>query len=147
MELERDKCGEKLVAYYGCFGCHNIAGFENYSPIAPELSGWGKKDITKLLLFESSALETGQMTSLQEYEERCGANQDARRGAGTDRLHRLRGLAHGSGKDPLRLLCSDDAARPLDGKLHPGATLEVDTQVEPAQQNRRKADHDEETGQ
>ncbi|HKQ71899.1 MAG TPA: c-type cytochrome [Polyangiaceae bacterium] len=46
--LERDKCGEKLVAYYGCFGCHNIAGFENYAPIAPELSGWAKKDVTKL---------------------------------------------------------------------------------------------------
>jgi cytochrome c2 len=46
--LERDRCGEKLVSFYGCFGCHNIAGFENYAPIAPELSGWGKKDITKL---------------------------------------------------------------------------------------------------
>jgi len=47
-ELERDKCGEKLVAYYGCFGCHNIAGFENYAPIAPELTGWAKKDVSKL---------------------------------------------------------------------------------------------------
>jgi cytochrome c2 len=46
--LERDKCGEKLIAYYGCFGCHNIAGFENYAPIAPELSGWAKKDTSKL---------------------------------------------------------------------------------------------------
>src|SRR5258706_8694535 len=46
--LERDKCGEKLVAYYGCFGCHNIAGFESYAPIAPELSGWAKKDTSKL---------------------------------------------------------------------------------------------------
>jgi hypothetical protein len=47
-ELERDKCGEKLIAYYGCFGCHNIAGFENYAPIAPELTGWAKKDVSKL---------------------------------------------------------------------------------------------------
>jgi cytochrome c2 len=46
--LERDKCGEKLIGYYGCFGCHNIAGFENYAPIAPELNGWAKKDISKL---------------------------------------------------------------------------------------------------
>jgi cytochrome c2 len=48
VELERDKCGEKLIGYYGCFGCHNIAGFENYSPIAPELTGWSKKDTSKL---------------------------------------------------------------------------------------------------
>ncbi|HEX9296736.1 MAG TPA: hypothetical protein VF881_12915 [Polyangiaceae bacterium] len=46
--LERDKCGEKLIGFYGCFGCHNIAGFESFAPIAPELSGWGKKDISKL---------------------------------------------------------------------------------------------------
>jgi cytochrome c2 len=46
--MERDKCGEKLVAYYGCFGCHNIAGFESFAPIAPELSGWAKKDTSKL---------------------------------------------------------------------------------------------------
>jgi len=29
-------------------GCHNIAGFESYAPIAPELSGWAKKDTSKL---------------------------------------------------------------------------------------------------
>jgi len=46
--LERDKCGEKLIAFYGCFGCHNIAGFESYAPIAPELTGWAKKDTSKL---------------------------------------------------------------------------------------------------
>ncbi|MCZ6690150.1 MAG: c-type cytochrome [Planctomycetota bacterium] len=31
--------GEKLIARYGCFGCHEIKGFENATPIGVELSG------------------------------------------------------------------------------------------------------------
>jgi cytochrome c2 len=46
--LSRVECGEKLIGYYGCFGCHSIAGFDKSSPIAPELGGFAKKDITTL---------------------------------------------------------------------------------------------------
>jgi cytochrome c551/c552 len=46
--LTRVECGEKLIGYYGCFGCHNISGFEKSAPIAPELGGFAKKDITTL---------------------------------------------------------------------------------------------------
>jgi cytochrome c551/c552 len=46
--MSRVACGEKLIANYGCFGCHQIDGFENYAPIAPELNGWAMKDITQL---------------------------------------------------------------------------------------------------
>ncbi len=40
--------GENLVARYGCFGCHNIAGFEQTLPIGVELSNEGTKLITRL---------------------------------------------------------------------------------------------------
>lgn len=46
--MTRAECGEKLVAYYGCFGCHGISGFENSAPVAPELGGFAKKDVTTL---------------------------------------------------------------------------------------------------
>ncbi len=46
--LTRVECGEKLVGYYGCFGCHQVSGFEKYAPIAPELGGFAKKDVTTL---------------------------------------------------------------------------------------------------
>jgi cbb3-type cytochrome oxidase cytochrome c subunit len=46
--LSRVECGEKLIGYYGCFGCHQISGFEKSAPIAPELSGFAKKDVTTL---------------------------------------------------------------------------------------------------
>ncbi|HZF56712.1 MAG TPA: cytochrome c [Polyangiaceae bacterium] len=46
--LSRVECGERLIGYYGCFGCHQISGFEKSAPIAPELSGFAKKDVTTL---------------------------------------------------------------------------------------------------
>ena len=46
--MSRVACGQKLIANYGCFGCHQIDGFENYAPIAPELNGWAKKDLSQI---------------------------------------------------------------------------------------------------
>jgi hypothetical protein len=46
--MSRAECGEKLIGYFGCFGCHSITGYEKSSPIAPELGGFAKKDITTL---------------------------------------------------------------------------------------------------
>jgi mono/diheme cytochrome c family protein len=40
--------GEKLIARYGCFGCHMINGFEEALPIGVELSNEGTKMITRL---------------------------------------------------------------------------------------------------
>ncbi|HEY4117738.1 MAG TPA: c-type cytochrome [Byssovorax sp.] len=47
-KLSRVECGEKLIGYYGCFGCHQISGFEKNAPVAPELGGFAKKDVTTL---------------------------------------------------------------------------------------------------
>ncbi len=46
--MTRVECGEKLIGYYGCFGCHNISGYEKSAPVAPELGSFAKKDITTL---------------------------------------------------------------------------------------------------
>jgi mono/diheme cytochrome c family protein len=40
--------GEKTISRMGCFGCHNIPGFENAKPIGTPLNGWGIKDPAKL---------------------------------------------------------------------------------------------------
>ena len=48
---ENDKLmflGEKTISRLGCFGCHNIPGFENAKPIGTPLNGWGFKSPTKL---------------------------------------------------------------------------------------------------
>ncbi len=46
--MTRAECGERLVGNYGCFGCHQISGFDKSAPIAPELGGFAKKDVTTL---------------------------------------------------------------------------------------------------
>ena len=46
--LTRVECGERTIGYYGCFGCHQISGYEKSAPIAPELGGFAKKDVTTL---------------------------------------------------------------------------------------------------
>jgi cytochrome c551/c552/cbb3-type cytochrome oxidase cytochrome c subunit len=43
--------GSKAISKYGCFGCHDIPGFETAKQIGPPLSDWGRKD-PKQLAFE-----------------------------------------------------------------------------------------------
>jgi cytochrome c2 len=40
--------GRKAISRYGCFGCHNLPGFETSKPIGTPLNDWGKKDPERL---------------------------------------------------------------------------------------------------
>ena len=40
--------GRKLVNYYGCYGCHMVAGFETTPGIGADLSDFGLKDVARL---------------------------------------------------------------------------------------------------
>ena len=40
--------GEKLIAHYGCFACHDIPGFEDAKPIGTELTEEGSKAVHRL---------------------------------------------------------------------------------------------------
>lgn len=43
-----DYVADKSIRYYGCFGCHNIPGYENAKPIGTELTVEGSKPLSKL---------------------------------------------------------------------------------------------------
>ncbi|MDE3260686.1 MAG: c-type cytochrome [Acidobacteriota bacterium] len=48
---EREKLlfsGEWLIRRHGCFGCHEIGGFEDAQKIGVDLSTWGSKMVTRL---------------------------------------------------------------------------------------------------
>ncbi|MBI3988000.1 MAG: c-type cytochrome, partial [candidate division NC10 bacterium] len=45
---ERVKEGERLILKRGCFGCHEIKGFEKAERIAPDLSAFGRKRLLEL---------------------------------------------------------------------------------------------------
>lgn len=40
--------GRKSIAKWGCYGCHDIPGFEDAKPIGAALADWGRKDPAKL---------------------------------------------------------------------------------------------------
>jgi cytochrome c2 len=40
--------GRKSIGKYGCYGCHDIPGFEDAKPIGTGLADWGRKDPSKL---------------------------------------------------------------------------------------------------
>lgn len=40
--------GKHLIREYGCYGCHQIPGFENEKPIGTELTQEGSKDVERL---------------------------------------------------------------------------------------------------
>ena len=40
--------GRRVVSKYGCFGCHDIPGFEDAKPIGTALASWGRKGTDKL---------------------------------------------------------------------------------------------------
>ncbi len=50
--LDRQKkllyVGHKTISKYGCFGCHDIPGFEDAKPIGTGLADWGRKDPSRL---------------------------------------------------------------------------------------------------
>ena len=40
--------GAKTIGKYGCYGCHDIPGFEGSKPIGTALADWGRKDASKI---------------------------------------------------------------------------------------------------
>ncbi len=38
----------RTISKYGCFGCHDIPGYEDAKPIGAALAEWGRKDTSKL---------------------------------------------------------------------------------------------------
>ena len=40
--------GKKSIAKYGCYGCHDVPGFEDAKPIGTGLADWGRKDPSRL---------------------------------------------------------------------------------------------------
>ncbi|REJ93261.1 MAG: hypothetical protein DWQ34_11090 [Planctomycetota bacterium] len=55
-ELDAEERNERLLLYvgrrtisrYGCYGCHEIPGYEDARPIGTQLQDWGRKDTSKL---------------------------------------------------------------------------------------------------
>lgn len=49
-ETKLQYIGRRSISRYGCYGCHDIPGFEKARPIGTALQDWGRKDPSKLAL-------------------------------------------------------------------------------------------------
>jgi len=49
-QMKLNYVGRKTISRYGCYGCHDIPGFETARPIGTTLQDWGRKDTSKLAL-------------------------------------------------------------------------------------------------
>jgi mono/diheme cytochrome c family protein len=47
--------GRKAIVRLGCYGCHDIPGFEQSKPVGTALNDWGKKDPARLAFEDSDA--------------------------------------------------------------------------------------------
>ena len=47
--------GKKAIGRLGCYGCHDVPGFETAKPIGTALNDWGKKDPERLAFEDADA--------------------------------------------------------------------------------------------
>ena len=104
--------GSKSIAKYGCFGCHDIPGFENAKPIGAALADWGRKDPSKLA-FEH----------IMEYlHEGHGGHGHA---SGNQHDESAGQADHGNDQEGVHAEHDDDAAGHADGDQE-DADVEID---------------------
>jgi hypothetical protein len=86
--------GRKTIGKYGCYGCHDIPGFETAKPIGTALADWGRKETSKLA-FEHilEYLHNGGHGHGSGHEDHGGAHSE------TDGHHEMDGEGHHEGDD------------------------------------------------
>src|SRR5215813_11467396 len=47
-QQQLDYVARRSLSRYGCFGCHDIPGYETAKPIGTPLASWGRKDPSQL---------------------------------------------------------------------------------------------------
>ncbi|MGE0760749.1 MAG: hypothetical protein AB7O38_27305, partial [Pirellulaceae bacterium] len=81
--------GRRTLGKYGCYGCHDVPGFEDAKPIGTTLADWGRKD-TARLAFEH----------INQYIEHAHAGEHAAH-ATTVADHAAAGTEGGADGEPL----------------------------------------------
>ncbi len=68
-EEQMELVGSKMIAQQGCFGCHDIKGFEEAKPIGTELSQEGSKDLSRFDFGFVKILRTRQDWIVQKLKD------------------------------------------------------------------------------
>jgi len=68
--------GRKAIGKYGCYGCHDIPGFEAAKPIGTGLADWGRKDPSKLAFNHIANYLHGHAHGTHDEEQHEGHDQE-----------------------------------------------------------------------
>lgn len=93
--------GRKSIAKYGCYGCHDIPGFEDAKPIGAGLNDWGRKEPAKLAFEHIVQYLEGKLHGhghSHGHKHASGGNGDGDEAAEPSSAHAAHG--HGPGKHP-----------------------------------------------
>ena len=94
--------GRRTIAKHGCFGCHDIPGYETAKPIGTAMADWGRKDTSKLAFENIQAfLTTHGLDPTMPGEDHAHPDQHVR-----DHGDEEHGGHGGHGLDPIDF--SDD---------------------------------------
>lgn len=91
LEKQLEYVGQQTINKYGCFGCHDIPGYEAAKPIGTALADWGRKETSKLA-FEQ--IERFLATHGLDGKKPHDNSGDSGEGGGESRDHEPAG-AHG----------------------------------------------------
>lgn len=94
--------GRKTVTRYGCYGCHDIGGFESARPIGAALQDWGRKDTSKLGL-----------EHIEEFLHHHGEPEDSKFKSTAERVEHAIEAAAGGGVETRSFESSEEADREL----------------------------------
>lgn len=67
--------GRRTLRKRGCYGCHDLAGFDDAQPIGPALSDWGRKQ-ESLLAFERVGRFVAESAATSEGSREVGQSDD-----------------------------------------------------------------------
>jgi mono/diheme cytochrome c family protein len=73
--------GRKAVGRLGCFGCHDIPGFENAKPVGTGLNEWGKKDAGRLAFEDIMNYMNSHHTRVDDWKDVAKVGEAFKEGA------------------------------------------------------------------
>jgi mono/diheme cytochrome c family protein/nitrate reductase cytochrome c-type subunit len=70
--------GRKSITRLGCYGCHDVPGFESAKPIGTALNDWGKKDPDRIAFEDADVYVRRHYNIVKERNEPGHPNQPAK---------------------------------------------------------------------
>src|SRR3990172_8309818 len=94
-QQQLDYVAKRSLSRYGCFGCHDIPGYEGAKPIGTPLANWGRKDTSQLAFENIGVFLATHGLEENDHVGKFLRDSDSRLGETRPREHGDHGGGHG----------------------------------------------------